>query len=232
MLYVFESFWVWLLAALFIGLIVGWLTWSRNRRKAWIAGWAKWGAIAFGVGVVVALLRLFPGRWGLWLETALLSFIVYIVGCFVGGWLKFIFGAKAIAKRSAARKPRPAPRLPDEDKHEGSRPPGFASARGGVPDDLKLISGIGRQNEGRLHGLGIWHFGQIARWTPANVKWAGSYLAFHGRIEREKWIQQARKLAAGVKTDFAKRAAAGLVKSSRDDGSLGQRNIKKVRPRP
>jgi predicted flap endonuclease-1-like 5' DNA nuclease len=232
MLYVFESFWAWLLAAFVIGLIVGWLTWSSERRNGWFAGWAKWGAIAFVVGLVIALLKLFPGRFGLWLETALLSFIVYIAGCFLGGWLKHIFAAKAVAEQPAiaAATPPPAPRLPDEDKHEGSRPPGYASARGGVPDDLKLISGIGHQNEGRLHGIGIWHFDQIAGWTPDNVKWAASYLAFPGRIEREKWIEQAKQLAAGVKTEFSKRAEAGLVKTSRDDGSLGQGNVEKTRP--
>jgi predicted flap endonuclease-1-like 5' DNA nuclease len=178
-------------------------------------------------------LKLFPGRAGLWLETALLSFAVYIVGCFVGGWIKSIFDYQPVSRSRAraASKPRPAPRLPDEDKHNGSRPQGFASPRRGIADDLKLISGIGRQNEGRLHGIGVWHFDQIATWTPANVQWAGSYLAFKGRIQREKWIQQAKKLAAGVKSDFAKRAAAGLVKTSRDDGSRGQKNIKKVRRR-
>ena len=233
MLYVFEKFWVWLILALVVGGIVGALTWSNKRRKSWLAGWAMWGLIALVIGLVIALLQLFPGRAGLWLETALLSFGAYIIGCFVGGWFQSVFGVEAISKSRAraARKPRPAPRLPDEDKHEGLRPQGFASPRGGVADDLKLISGIGRQNEGRLHGIGVWHFDQIAKWTPANVKWAGSYLAFEGRIRREKWIPQAKKLAAGVKTDFAKRAEAGLVKTSRDDGSRGQKNIKKVRRR-
>jgi predicted flap endonuclease-1-like 5' DNA nuclease len=239
MVYVFENFWVWLLAALIVGLIVGWLTWSRARRESWFAGWATWGAIAFVVGLVVALLRLLPGRWGLWLETALLSFVVYIVGCFLGGWLKSIFAATAVTARPAATvkaapalpTPAPAARLPDEDKHEGSRPQGYAAARGGVPDDLKLIRGVGHQNEGRLHGLGVWHFDQIAHWTPENVKWVGSYLAFPGRIEREHWIEQAKELAAGVVTDFAKRVEAGLVKTKVDDGTFGQNNIEKVKPR-
>ena len=49
-------------------------------------------------------------------------------------------------------------------------------------DDLKLIKGVGPQNEKRLHALGIWHFSQIAAWTPENVEWVGGYLAFPGRI--------------------------------------------------
>ena len=65
--------------------------------------------------------------------------------------------------------------------------------------------GIGPQNKGRLHGLGIWHFDQIAAWTPDNVRWVGSYLAFHGRIDREKWIDQAKALASGAPPIASKR---------------------------
>ncbi|WP_218823402.1 hypothetical protein [Inquilinus limosus] len=105
---------------------------------------------------------------------------------------------------------------------------GLAAPRGGKADDLKRIKGIGPQNEGRLHGLGIWHFDQIAAWTKANVDWVGSFLAFPGRIEREDWVGQARQLAGGLETEFSKRVDAGLVETSRDDGSKGQRNVEKT----
>jgi predicted flap endonuclease-1-like 5' DNA nuclease len=107
----------------------------------------------------------------------------------------------------------------------GERPAGLVAARGGAPDDLKLIKGIGRQNEGRLHGLGIWHFDQIAAWTADNVEWVGGYLAFPGRIEREDWVGQARALASGAETAFARRTKSGTVASSRDDGLFGQGNV-------
>jgi predicted flap endonuclease-1-like 5' DNA nuclease len=123
-----------------------------------------------------------------------------------------------------------APPLPDENKHEGKRPFGLLKPRGGHADDLKRVSGIGPQNEGRLHALGIWHFDQIARWTHDNVLWVGSYLAFPGRIDREKWIDQAKVLASGADTEFSKRAAAGLVPTSKDNGSKGQGNVGKVGP--
>ena len=128
--------------------------------------------------------------------------------------------------------PAAAPAVEGEDAHEGARPLGLAAPKSGAPDDLKLIKGIGKQNEARLHGLGVWHFDQIAAWTVENVKWVGSYLAFPGRIDREEWIKQARELAAGVKTEFARRVEAGLVKSSADDGAHGQRNVAKVDPKP
>ncbi|MGH6918742.1 MAG: NADH-quinone oxidoreductase subunit E, partial [Geminicoccaceae bacterium] len=67
----------------------------------------------------------------------------------------------------------------------------------GEPDDLKTISGIGPAIEKILHELGIYHFRQIADFTPDNVAWVNEHLRFKGRIEREDWIGQARKLAAG-----------------------------------
>ncbi|WP_315777562.1 MULTISPECIES: hypothetical protein [unclassified Bradyrhizobium] len=130
-----------------------------------------------------------------------------------------------------AHLPALMPPVENEDAHGGSRPLGLAAPRGGQADDLKLIKGIGKQNEARLHGLGIWHFEQIAAWTAEHAKWVGSYLAFAGRIERERWISQARELANGRSTEFAKRVEAGLVKSSLDDGSRGQDNIEILQPR-
>ncbi|MDU6325895.1 cell envelope biogenesis protein TolA [Bradyrhizobium sp.] len=130
-----------------------------------------------------------------------------------------------------AQLPDLAPAVENEDAHAGRRPLGLAAPRGGQADDLKLIKGIGKQNEARLHGLGIWHFAQIAAWTPDHAKWVGSYLAFAGRIEREQWIAQAEELASGGTTEFARRVEAGLVKSSLDDGSHGQDNIEIVQPR-
>lgn len=114
----------------------------------------------------------------------------------------------------------------DTQQHAGAKPVGLAAARGGKADDLKRIRGIGKQNEGRLHALGIWHFDQIAAWNADEALWVGSYLAFPGRIEREDWIGQAKILAEGGVTDFAKRVDRGEVATSRDDtGDDGQSNI-------
>ena len=92
--------------------------------------------------------------------------------------------------------PAQAASVEGESAHEGRRPHGLLSPLQGQADDLKRIRGIGQQNERRLHALGIWHFDQIAAWSAENVAWVGSYLAFPGRIDREKWIAQAKDLAA------------------------------------
>ncbi|MGY3453532.1 cell envelope biogenesis protein TolA [Bradyrhizobium sp. USDA 4353] len=135
------------------------------------------------------------------------------------------------ARYLLAHLPALMPPVENEDAHAGSRPLGLAAPRGGQADDLKLIKGIGKQNEARLHGLGIWHFDQVAAWTAEHAKWVGSYLAFAGRIEREQWISQAKELASGGTTEFSRRVEAGLVKSSLDDGSRGQDNVEVVQPR-
>jgi len=83
----------WLIAALSIGLVVGWRTYLNAPRRNWRDGWIIWGAIAFVIGAIVAALKLLPGRYGLWLEIALLMFTFYIVGCFLGGGLKRLLGA-------------------------------------------------------------------------------------------------------------------------------------------
>ena len=134
------------------------------------------------------------------------------------------------AQAFAAALPKQMETVEGEDQHEGRRPLGLADARGGKADDLKRIKGNGKQNEARLHALGVWHFDQIAAWSEQNIKWVGSYLAFPGRITREDWINQAKQLATGGDTEFSKRVAAGKVASSKDDGSLGQSNVAKLDP--
>ncbi|EYD77807.1 NADH-ubiquinone oxidoreductase chain E [Rubellimicrobium mesophilum DSM 19309] len=75
-------------------------------------------------------------------------------------------------------------------------PPVLTAPRDGVGDNLQEIAGVGPKLEALLHDLGFWHFDQIAAWSPGEVAWVNSRLgAFRGRIEREHWIDQARKLA-------------------------------------
>ncbi|UMY15687.1 NADH-quinone oxidoreductase subunit NuoE [Methylobacterium organophilum] len=77
----------------------------------------------------------------------------------------------------------------------GTRPQGLTAARDDRPDDLTKIKGIGPVNQRRLNDLGIWHYDQVAAWSPQEVAWVGAYLAFPGRIDREDWVGQARGLA-------------------------------------
>ena len=69
-------------------------------------------------------------------------------------------------------------------------------ARDGQPDDLKKISGVGPKLEGLLNQNGVFHFDQIAAWTPAEIAYMDDQLSFKGRIERDGWIDQATKFAS------------------------------------
>jgi NADH-quinone oxidoreductase subunit E len=79
----------------------------------------------------------------------------------------------------------------------GTRPAGLAAPREDKRDNLQRIKGIGRVNEQKLNALGIFHFDQIAHWERPEIRWVGTYLAFPGRIDRENWVGQAGRLAAG-----------------------------------
>lgn len=61
----------------------------------------------------------------------------------------------------------------------------------GAPDDLTLIGGIGPRIQEVLNSLGIFHFDQIADWSPENIAWIDDYLHFNGRVKREGWVEQA-----------------------------------------
>jgi len=111
-------------------------------------------------------------------------------------------GAESASVTTTQGALKPAEMRPDETvqgevaRHPGVRPPALAAPLDGRADDLKVLRGVGPQNEARLNGLGIYHLHQIASWSPAEAQWVGSYLAFSGRIERENWVGQARMLVS------------------------------------
>ena len=79
-----------------------------------------------------------------------------------------------------------------------TKPQALNAARNDKSDDLKTIIGIGPKLEVLCHSLGIYHFDQIAVWTATEVAWMDDNLeGFKGRVTRDKWVEQARKLAAG-----------------------------------
>ena len=81
-----------------------------------------------------------------------------------------------------------------------AKPATLKAARGGKPDDLKIILGIGPKLEILCHKLGFFHFDQLAAWTAAEIAWVDDNLeGFKGRVSRDKWVDQARILAAGGK---------------------------------
>jgi predicted flap endonuclease-1-like 5' DNA nuclease len=87
---------------------------------------------------------------------------------------------------------------PDAKKHPGQRPETLAQPHG-APDDLGKIKGVGPKSVEKLHALGVFHYDQIAGWTLDNARWIGAAIGAPGRVERGKWIQQARDLVEQAK---------------------------------
>jgi small subunit ribosomal protein S2 len=65
----------------------------------------------------------------------------------------------------------------------------------GEADDLKRISGISPKLEQRLNDLGVYHFWQLADLDQGAVASLDKALDTKGRIARDDWIGQAKKLA-------------------------------------
>jgi predicted flap endonuclease-1-like 5' DNA nuclease len=126
--------------------------------------------------------------------------------------------------------PEQAAPVENETRHAGRRPYGLLAPRDGQRDNLKRIRGIGPQNEGRLNGIGVWHYSQIAAWSVENVKWIASYLAASGRIEREKWVDQAKELAAGRGTESSRRTKSGKNFAEKTDNAHGPRDSQAFEP--
>jgi|GEM_PF-1032371 len=66
----------------------------------------------------------------------------------------------------------------------------------GAQDDLTLISGISADGQSELNRLGIYHYWQVASWTPEHVAWLSARIHSAHRISRENWMAQAAKLAS------------------------------------
>ena len=80
-------------------------------------------------------------------------------------------------------------------KRRGKMKPLGMKRPAGELDDLQLITGVGPKLERKLHRLGIYHFEQIASFTQEDIKVVDCKLGtYRGRIKRDKWPAQARKL--------------------------------------
>ncbi len=107
---------------------------------------------------------------------------------------------KPAARRTASineesRPKRKATKTPNTSKAKTSSGKAYGKSKSPAEDDLKLIKGIGPQNEKRLKSIGIKRFKDVASWTKKEQADIGERLAFPGRIEREEWVKQAKELA-------------------------------------
>ena len=123
------------------------------------------------------------------------------------------FGATTIA-------PPKAPPLPTEGHGVGSEVtaaiedvidqfvgidahPSGNVAKPGPGDALTMLKGLGPKAASRLAELGVTRFDQIASWDAGDVAAIDAQMgAFKGRIQRDRWVEQAALLAKGDNDAF------------------------------
>ena len=81
MAFLIDRFWLPLLLAALIGFMVAWATCKRGERKPWLSSWLPLGLLVAAGGVIAAVDATLTGRYGMWLESALLMFGAYLGGC-------------------------------------------------------------------------------------------------------------------------------------------------------
>ncbi|WP_213772219.1 hypothetical protein [Bradyrhizobium sp. dw_78] len=87
MAYLAMFHWGWLLGALLLGLVAGWIAVvQRGRGVSKVT--ARWLAVLVAALVAAALARIVPGRPGYWLDLGLVMFALYLIGCALGSWLR------------------------------------------------------------------------------------------------------------------------------------------------
>lgn len=106
----------------------------------------------------------------------------------------------------ALPEPSAAPGLPTAELAPGPLP---MAEPAGPPDPLTRMKGLGPKAEALLNGMGITRYDQIAAWTDADMQRVDAQMgAFQGRITRDRWVEQARYLAAddiaGFEENFGK----------------------------
>ncbi|MEO1014944.1 MAG: hypothetical protein AAFX08_07115 [Pseudomonadota bacterium] len=115
----------------------------------------------------------------------------------------FALGVGAGWAAGAARRASPEfgdrPVAPSTDFRPGEAPPAQAPRlldlpENGPADDLTQIIGVSEATAQNLQALGVFHFSQIAGWSDAHARWIESQIGEPGRVNRERWIEQARGL--------------------------------------
>ena len=104
---------------------------------------------------------------------------------------------KAEPKKAAPKKEAKAEAPKKEEKKAAPKKAAPKKAAKAEADDLTQISGVGPVIVKKLHDLGVTTFAQIAAWTKDDIAAMDEKLNFKGRIERDEWLKQAKKLAKG-----------------------------------
>ena len=100
-------------------------------------------------------------------------------------------------------------------------------------DDLQRINGIGPKVEIALKELGISTLHEIADWTPDDIERVGAALRLGNRIDREKWVAQAGRLAKPAAGETATRGkkskAAAKPEKAHATSNVEQDDLREIK---
>jgi predicted flap endonuclease-1-like 5' DNA nuclease len=217
MIYLLTLGWPWFAGAFALGALVGFLSYCVARGAVFSGGWiAALGALVLAGLAALSLTGVFEGREAAALDVTLLAGLAYAAGLPIGGVVRtfsrsakktpptplLLRGVEAriepVSRRPVASQPaagRSAAAARGRAKAAGAKPDTLAAPRAAGPDDLSRIRGLGPKSVAKLHALGVFHYDQIAAWSHDNALWIGAAIGAPGRIERDKWVQQARALS-------------------------------------
>lgn len=102
--------------------------------------------------------------------------------------------AKPVAKVASEKAEKPVAKAETQDPIEKI----LLAKPQGVADDLKAIAGVGPKLEKALNEAGIFHYWQIAGLTEKQIEALDAKLDLRGRMARDNWLEQARKLSETV----------------------------------
>lgn len=87
MIYLAAFNWGWLLASGLVGLAIGWIA-VVHRGQGWSTVTLRKVAVLIAGLVLASAFHLAPGRFGYWLDLALVMLAAYVAGCAIGSWLR------------------------------------------------------------------------------------------------------------------------------------------------
>lgn len=105
---------------------------------------------------------------------------------------------RAKVDREAKTVSPPAAAKPKSKKLPAPAPKGQTAAKAKIappaaPDDLTKIKGVGPALARELNSLGVHTFHQLAELNREEIARINDQIGFPGRVEREHWVEQARK---------------------------------------
>ena len=97
MVYLAMFHWGWLVGALLLGFAMGWIA-VVYRGRSTPKKAMQWLSLLVAALIVAALMHIVPGRFGYWLDLGLVMFVIYLIGCAIGSWLR----DRVVSRQAAA----------------------------------------------------------------------------------------------------------------------------------